>query len=196
MKNDKKSTKKNIPEIGILLIVIVGMFVYIKNKSNVKKQTHVPVVTVETPKQEVIETPTVEESTPPSLSEDPPAANEQVKYEEVTATTQKKLDPLLVKITNFSNAINEKHEQRLREMFKGEQKEDYMEKYLDLKLERTMRMRELLKTNNSRAANLNVNYEYHNKFYALIGKDLYIKYLKILKETNDEAVKTKIVLEF
>lgn len=194
MKNAKKNTIQKISELGFVLLIIIAMFAYFKHKWNSKKQVSTPTQTEITQPEEIVIAPPIKNFTPePPIA---PSEEGRVKFEEVKVTSEKKLDPLLVKITNFSNAINAKYEQRLRNMFKDENKEEFMDKYLELRQERTMRMRELLKTNISRAANVNVNYEYHNKFYAIIGKDLYVKYLKILKETNEEALPTKIILEF
>lgn len=193
MKNNK-SIKQKISEFGVFLIVLVGIFTFFKHKWNSKKPASTSVLTAEsTPDQISTNSPAQPTS---EIEPDDSAQETQVKYEETKVAEDKKVDPLLVKITNFSNAINEKYEQRLRDMFKSEQKEELMDKYLSLRQERAAQMRELLKTDNSRAANVKVNYEYHNKFYQIIGKDLYVKYLKILKETNDDAKKTKIVLEF
>ena len=195
MKNGKKNTAQKISELGFVLLIIVAMFAFFKYKWNSKKHASTPSPT-ETihQEEEVVLAPPIKNFVPEAPSA--PAEKGQVKFEEVKVTSEKKLDPLLVKITNFSNAINAKFEQRLRSMFKDEHKEEFMDKYLELRQERAIRMRELLKTNITRAANVNVNYDYHNKFYAIIGKDLYVKYLKILKETNEEALPTKIILEF
>lgn len=193
MKNNK-SIKQKISEIGVFLLVLVGIFSFFKYKWNSKKSATETVLTAENSSSEIQTTPPFQPS--PELTSDNSVQETQVKFEETKVTAEKNLDPLLVKITNFSQAINEKFEQQLREMFKGEQKEELMDKYLALRQERAIQMRELLKTDNSRAANIKVNYEYHNKFYQIIGKDLYVKYLKILKATNDDAKKTKIVLEF
>ena len=194
MKN-KKSIKQKFSEFGVILFILAGMFFFFKSRWNSKKQVTEPVVA------EVIQQddhrPPVEEKTPVESPEaETPVQNTQVKFEEVKSTSIKKPDPLLVNITNFYNDINEKYEQRLREMFKGEQKEELMDKYLALRQERALRMRDLLKTDNSRAANVKVNYDYHNKLYQIVGKELYVKYLKILKETNDNAKRTKIIMEF
>lgn len=194
-----KSIKQKFSEFGVILLIIAGMFFFFKSRWNSKKQASI-LVESQKMQQEGHKAATAESTSAEGTVTDPetelPAQNAQVKYEEVKSTSENRPDPLMDKITTFSNEINKKFEERLRDMFKNERKEEFMDSYLALRLERTMRMRELQKTDNSRAANVKVTYEFHNKLYQVIGKNLYIKYLKILKETNDESKKTKIILEF
>lgn len=194
--NDKKSVVQKISEFGVILIVLVVMFYFFKSKWSNKKQ----ISNSGSPSSEVLQQEAAPLMEPETDSSPAPETNSaqvtDLEKKEAATASSKKPDPLLVQITSFSNAINEKFEFRLRSMFHAENKEEMMDKYLALKQERAIRMHELLKTTDSRAAGLNVNYEFHNKFYAIIGKELYIKYLKILKETNEDSKKTKIVLEF
>lgn len=192
MKNDKKPAQK-FSEYLIILLVLAGMFGYFKFKWKSKKDDTPPIT------QSIQETTEIESTVSSSEiadSSQPAPINDQQPGNPTTPTTTKKPDPLLIQVATFSNSINEGHEKKLREMFTSENKEEFMEKYLELKIERSKRLHDLLKTDNSRAAMVKLNYEFHNKFYDIIGKDLYSKYLKVLKETNDDAKKTRIVLEF
>lgn len=196
-----KNSNKKISEFALVVIVITGMFFYFKSKWHSNKPNH---TAIETPAPT---TPILPESTPPSIPSTPEQSpantptlsteNPQiVKIEQVSTNSQKKMDPLLVKISTFHTELTNKHEASLRAMFKRENKEMYMEDYLGMQTERMLRLSELMKTDRTRASTIKVNFEYHNRLYSLIGKDLYTKYLKILKETNISAQRTKIIFEF
>ncbi|MEA9356023.1 hypothetical protein SHI21_07420 [Bacteriovorax sp. PP10] len=195
MKNGKNNNKK-ISEVALFLVVIAGMFFYFKSKRNSNKPNS---PATETPAAAPILLDNVAPLPSPEKSPDnvPSPQNIQtVKIEQVSTNSAKKMDPLLVKISIFHAELTNKHEANLRAMFKSENKESYMDDYLNLQKERMLHLSELMKTDRTRASTIKVNFEYHNRLYSIIGKDLYAKYLKILKETNISAQKTRILFEF
>lgn len=123
-------------------------------------------------------------------------ASINIQVEKNQPKIMQKLDSLQMQIVQYSHLSNSKFEERFNEILKKENKEELMNKYLSLKQERAKQLGELVKKNRSRAENLKITFEYHNKLYQIIGKDLYTQYLQKLKETNAEFSATKIVLEF
>ena len=110
-----------------------------------------------------------------------------------TKTSESKIDPLNLKIMEFSLQIKQDHETRLRNLLSKRNKENLMGDYLSLKQERAKKLSENFK---SRSQISQINQQYHEKLFQVFGREIYQEYLESLKTTNAAFKRTKIVLEF
>lgn len=193
-----KSNKFSSSFVLLIVIVMFAFFCFMKFSQS-------PDVETSTAKVEKAVVPVENTST----AEDVPVEENQKTVESepshvdsrphdpiVTQPSVKAPDPLLNTIADMSRRVNQMYNDRLQKLFKDAGKENYYESYTKLKSERDLEMAKLVTSNSSRAAMVNLNYEYHNKLLEVIGPDLYKSYLQEIKKINSEAKNVRIVIEF